>query len=508
MAIVGLVDDVRALSPQLKLLSQIALASVLLYFGLALKLTDVPLVNVLITLLWLVGITNAFNLLDNMDGLAATIAILAAGFRLLFFVWDGQAANAVAAATFAGALAGFLVRNFPPAKIFMGDAGSLFVGFFLAGLTLTGDNNPYSRGMVAVLVVPILLFMIPIFDTAFVTATRLFAGRSIAQGGRDHTSHRLLAIGWTERQTVLLLGGLAAAAGIVAVLSYRLDFVQAIVVLPLVLIALVLLGIHLSRVRIVQSPGAGGAKAVVRVLADFQYKRQVLTMVMDVLLIVVAYWAAYVIRFEQGFSERIPELYATLPVVLVVQIVTFAAYGLYRGIWRYTSVTDLLRIAKAVTVGLMVTVVALFFTRRFTEVSRMIFVLDWLLLLVLLAGSRGSFRFFAELLRPAPPSSFRPVLIYGAGDGGELIVRELFKNPELQRRPVGFIDDDRSKHQTRIHGLPVFGSTDHLEEVLRSHAITELIVSSAKIQGNGLERVTEICEHMNVPVRRATFRVE
>jgi UDP-GlcNAc:undecaprenyl-phosphate GlcNAc-1-phosphate transferase len=505
MAAVGLVDDRRPLSPQLKLLVQIILAATLLHFGLTLRLTGFEIADVLITLVWVVGVTNAFNLLDNMDGLAATIAIVAAGFRLLFFAWDGELGGVQASIVFIGAVAGFLVRNFPPARIFMGDAGSLFLGFFLAGLTLTGREGPYSRGIVAVLVIPVLLLLIPIFDTAFVTVTRLLSGRPIAQGGRDHTSHRLVAIGWTERQTVLLLATFAIAAGAIAVLSYRMDFLRAIALLPVVVIGLVLLGIYLSRVRVVEHAEAGGA--VVRVLVDFPYKRQVTTLILDVVLIVVAYWGAYVIRFEYTFRERFPELYVTLPVVLLVQIVTFTAYGLYRGLWQYTGIADMLRIVKAVTVGVLMTVVALFFTRRFVDLSRTIFVLDWLLLVVLLAGSRASFRFLAQILRPRP-RSLRRVLVYGAGDGGELVVRELLNNPALERLPIGFIDDDRTKHQTRIHGLPVFASGDQLEDVLRSRTVAELIISSAKIQGNGLDRVTEVCRRLDIPIRRASIRFE
>lgn len=507
MAAIGLVDDLWALSPQVKLLGQIVLGATLLHFGLALRLTGVQLVDVIITLVWIVGVTNAFNLLDNMDGLSATIAIVVAVFRLVFFAWDGQLAGVEASIVFIGALAGFLVRNFPPAKIFMGDAGSLFLGFFLAGLALTGAERPYSRGVVAVLVVPVLLFLIPLFDTAFVTATRLLSGRRIAEGGRDHTSHRLVAIGWTERQTVMLLAAMSIAAGAVAMLSYRMDVREAVVLLSLLVIGLVLLGIYLSRVRTVQRTEAPEGGAVLRLLADLKYKRQIATLILDVVLILLAYWAAYAIRFEQHFREKFSELFATLPVVLLVQIVTFAAFGLYRGIWQYTGVADALRIVKAVTVGTMITTVALLFIPRFADLSRTIFVLDWLLLLVLVGGSRVSFRLFGELLRQRP-QSFQSVLIYGAGDGGELIVRELLNNRELQRVPIGFIDDDPGKHHTRIHGLSVFPAGDQLEGMLRARAVTELIVSSAKIQGKGLERVTEICQRLDVPVRRASFRFE
>src|SRR5207245_2293518 len=133
----------------------------------------------------------------------AVVVARTSALRLVFFVWEGDLAGALVTVAFIGAVGGFLTRNFPPAKIFMGDTGSLFLGFFLAGLSLVADQSPYSRGVAAVLIIPVLLLSIPIFDTAFVTVTRIMTGRRVGVGGRDHTSHRLVAIGLSERQPVL-----------------------------------------------------------------------------------------------------------------------------------------------------------------------------------------------------------------------------------------------------------------------------------------------------------------
>ncbi len=507
MAGVGLVDDVRRLSPQAKLLAQVLLAGGLLYFGFLLRLTGWELVDVFVTLLWLVGMTNAFNLLDNMDGLSATIALVAASFRLAFFYWEADLAGVHVTAAFIGAVAGFLLRNFPPAKIFMGDAGSLFLGFFLAGLSLAASDAPYSRGTAAVLVIPVLLLSIPIFDTAFVTITRLLSGRPVDVGGRDHTSHRLVAIGLTERQTVGFLAGLSMGAGGVAMLSYRVGLSYTVVLLALLVIGLALLGIHLSQVRVVSPAENGNLGAVLRLLADFPYKRQVLTLLLDVCLIPIAYYAAYVIRFEQAVRGQLVLFYASLPVVLVVQLAALGAFGLYRGVWRFTSIPDLVRIVKATAAGTIGVVVVLVYARRFEGFSRTVFILDWLLLLVLIAGSRVSFRLLAEVLR-ARPTSHVPVLIYGAGAGGELVVRELLNNPDLGRTPIGFVDDDRSKHATRIHGLPVFGGAEDLDRIVREHHVAEVIVSSAKIDGGALESAAEVCGRHAVALRRAALRLE
>ena len=148
-----------------------------------------------------------------MDGLASGIAIIAAGFLALSFINTGQLVEALMLIAFGGALLGFLVYNSNPASIFMGDCGSMFVGFFLASSALVNVTGGRSRSFLPVLAVPILVLFIPIFDTTFVTVLRKFSGRAASQGGRDHTSHRLVALGMSERHAVLMLYGFAALSG-------------------------------------------------------------------------------------------------------------------------------------------------------------------------------------------------------------------------------------------------------------------------------------------------------
>ncbi|PYN91231.1 MAG: hypothetical protein DMD91_34575 [Candidatus Rokuibacteriota bacterium] len=310
-----------------------------------------------------------------------------------------------------------------------------------------------------------------------------------------------------ERRAVLLLGLLSAGAGGVAVFSYRAGLGYAVVLLALLVIGLVLLGVHLSRVRAVETLEQPSGGAVVPLLADFQYKRQALTLLLDACLIPLAYYAAYVIRFEDALPAYLDDFYRSLPAVMTTQLAAFAGLGLYRGVWQFTSVSDMLRIAKATTFGTMASVVVLVYAQRFVGFSRTVFLLDAVLLLVLVGGSRLSFRLLGEMLR-ARPAYFAKVLIYGAGAGGELIVRELLNNPTLRRLPIGFVDDDRRKHATRIHGLPVFGGGDQIEVLVREHGVSEVIVSSAKIHGNGLETVTATCDRLAVALRRGALRLE
>jgi UDP-GlcNAc:undecaprenyl-phosphate GlcNAc-1-phosphate transferase len=506
MAGVGLFDDLRPLRPQVKLLAEVLLAGVLIQQGFLLRLSSYAEVNVLLTLFWVVGITNAVNLLDNMDGLAAGMAVIAGAFRIAFFLIDADPAGAALTAGFTGAVLGFLIRNFPPARIFMGDAGSLFIGFFLSGLCLVGES-PYSRGVTAVLGIPVLLMLIPIFDTTFVTLTRLLSGRAVSQGGRDHTSHRLVSLGISERRALACLYGVSILAGLLAVLSYQYGLTHTVVLLALLLIGLVLLAVYLSGVQIVAGSTEAPAAAVVRLVADLPFKRQIATVTLDLVLVVMAYYAAYLLRFEAAFEQYRATFLRTVGPVIVLQLSALTLFGNYRGLWRYTSLRDLLRLLQGATVGVGACVLYFVFTNRFEGLSRAVFVMDWLLIVLLLSTSRVSFRLLGETLRPAS-GHYQRVLIYGAGDGGELMLRELRHNAALRREAVGFVDDDRSKAGSRIHDVPVLAGLDQVADLLAEHRVGEVIVSSAKIPRDRIQRLEAICAAQGVAVVRASVRLE
>ena len=249
--LVGLIDDFLHLAPYQKLIGQLGAAAAVAWFGLILPWTGSPIVNVLITLFWLVGMTNALNMLDNMDGLAAGVSAIAATFLSWNFYATQQWPQALLLLAFAGALLGFLIHNHQPASIFMGDCGSMFVGFLLAGSVLTyGSGHGRSRSVVAVLAVPLLVLVVPIFDTTLVTLLRKLAGRPASQGGRDHTSHRLVALGLSEKHAVWMLYTFAIAAGSLATLVRDAPLRVSLGAIATFIAALTILGVYLARVRV------------------------------------------------------------------------------------------------------------------------------------------------------------------------------------------------------------------------------------------------------------------
>jgi UDP-GlcNAc:undecaprenyl-phosphate GlcNAc-1-phosphate transferase len=510
--LVGLIDDWLHIKPYQKLIGQVIGASAVVNYGLLLPWTRSLPANMVITIFWLIGITNAINLLDNMDGLATGIAAIASAFLTFNFIAAGQTTEAIMLGVFAASLIGFLIYNSNPASIFMGDSGSMFIGFFLASASLVNLAGGRSRAFLPVLAVPILVLFIPIFDTTFVTILRKLSGRAASQGGRDHTSHRLVALGLSEKRAVLLLYGLASLSGLLAVFVRQLKPDVSIALLALFTLGLTLLGVYLAGVKGYDEEDEVRAEhesALFAFLIDFSYKRRVFEVLLDVILIVLAYWSAYALQFGAFSDSPAWKLFLrTFPIIVVVRLAAFLAFGVYRGIWRYTSMDDLLAFAKAVAAGSVISMLIILFKFRFQGFSRAVFLVDGLVMLLLLAGSRIAFRFFRKVLPSAAGANGRRVLIYGAGDAGELLLRELLNNSELSYTPVGFMDDDAGKHGKVIHGYRVFGGNGMLPKVITDQNVEQVLISTPRISQERIAEILSECDARNVELRRLSIRLE
>ncbi|MFN0087830.1 MAG: hypothetical protein ACKVX9_20730 [Blastocatellia bacterium] len=489
----GLVDDLVQLKPHIKLAMQLAAASITVFGGLDLHWTSYDLLNNSITIIWLVGITNAVNLLDNMDGLAGGISLIASIFLTITFLLNGQVAEASVTLILTGAIAGFLLFNFNPATIFMGDCGAMFLGFLLGGMALLSDVAR-MRNLLGVLLTPVLILMIPIFDTCFVTFARKLYGRPVSQGGRDHTSHRLVALGMSERRAVLMLYLFAAASGLLALAVRQMNLSVGFLLITGFALGVLSLGLYLGKVRVYEEGGTSAMGTLVDVLKNFSHGRRIVEIMLDFILIVLAYYSAYVLRFDGEIpGEQIAILIRTLPLIIAIQILVFLLTGVYRGIWRYAGVDDLATITKGVLIGACsggLSVLALY---RFFGPSRAVFILYGLLLLVFVGASRLSFRLLGALIvgqRRSLPDA-RPVLIYGAGDGGAILVSELLNNPEYRYHPIGFIDDDASKAGKKIRGYRIFPRSD-IPELISIHGVREVLISSIKVPESHLDSLRDL----------------
>lgn len=247
LLLVGLVDDRMGMMPEVKLLGQFLAAMVVIKSGVRMDFLHNYYLNVVLTYIWIIGISNAFNLLDNMNGLSAGIAAIAATFFGLA-MWSGNQMDvAVISFAMAGASIGFLRHNFPKANIFMGDAGSLVIGFVLASTAVLGSWT--TDFLTTSIVMPIIILGYPIFDTTLVTIVRIKEGRSVFQGGKDHSSHRLALVGLKKKRAVLVIYGICISLGLSAIVIQRLHIRYAIYIIAAVALSMLTLGVWLGTVN-------------------------------------------------------------------------------------------------------------------------------------------------------------------------------------------------------------------------------------------------------------------
>jgi UDP-GlcNAc:undecaprenyl-phosphate GlcNAc-1-phosphate transferase len=512
--VVGLTDDFQSLKPSTKIVAQILLASILLFFDYRLELFESVTLNSLMTVAWLVGITNAFNLLDNMDGLCAGIALIAAAALLagLLPAEPGTAAWLTAryVMILVGAVGGFLVYNFHPASIFMGDSGSLFIGLNFGALVLAasreGGGGP---GVLPIVAGPALVLLVPIFDTTLVTVMRTLSGRPVSTGGRDHSSHRLVAIGLSERAAVAVLWVLAVSAGGLGVAVQNLTESWAVVGAAVFLLAMVIFAVYLARIRVyddaddaLQSRGR-----VTPLIVNLFYKRRAAEVVLDFCLVSIAYYAANRLRFEAPrFGANFYLFADSLPIVIASQMVALFAVGVYRAQWNDFGMMDAVYIARAVVYGTLASIVILLFTYRFESYSRAVFVIYALLLMLLLTASRASFRLITEFVQRRRQTGHR-LIIYGAGNGAALTLREIRRQAPTYRM-VGFIDDDPVRRRARVHGYAVLGGIEHLLEQIQNGGIDAVIISASRLDPRRLEQVKSACVNHGVVLSRLQFDLD
>ncbi len=517
----GLTDDIVNMDPQHKLAGQIIITSLLLFFGFRLEWTQYQTINLFFSILWIVGITNAFNLLDNMDGLSSGVAFISGAFLLVltyFGVNPGPLHQPflITLGAFLGAILGFLVFNFNPASIFMGDAGSLFMGFTLACLTISGSSQHTDGSgflnFASIISIPVLILFIPILDTGFVSIMRKLFRRRISQGGRDHSSHRLVAIGFSEKKAVLILYAFSVTSGLMALLINRLSAGTAIVIVIVYLLFILFFWIYLARVKVYSEKPIidhDGARGITTILLQVTYRRRVFEVLLDLVLITIAYYTAYLLRFEGTIGPNFDFFLNSLPVLIACQVLFFYIFGVYRGVWEDTSIRDLIVYGKAITAGTIVPILILLFMYRFYSFSRAVFVIYWGLMLLMVSLSRLSFRLLDEGIRKGNRSGNR-VLIYGAGLGGQMTMREIETNKDLGMILAGFMDDNPSLRKRKIRGYPVFGGMADLKEVIKKRGIKEIIISFREKSTEKKTEIRNLCSEMEIDmkIKEMKLRIE
>lgn len=251
IAITGVTDDIKTLKWWQQLIGQVLAAIIVVSFGTRIEHLDIPflymiglndVVSTIVTVVWIVGVTNAINLIDGLDGLSSGISLISCISLLIIFLMNGSPMIATVIVTaLSGALVGFLPFNFSPAKTFIGDTGSNFLGFMLAVVSILGVAKTYTA---AVIVLPVIVLGLPIFDVLFAIVRRIIKGKSIKavfMPDKGHLHHKLVAKGFTPKQAVLILYGLSASLGMFAIILFDSGIWKALSFL-LMIIATVAIG--------------------------------------------------------------------------------------------------------------------------------------------------------------------------------------------------------------------------------------------------------------------------
>ncbi len=504
----GLCDDFKPMKPPLKLLGQIIASCIVISLGIYFRFLENQLLSYLLTIFWIIGITNAFNLLDNMDGLAAgTAAICSLMVFISSLMLHNNGIGSLALILAASAL-GFLPYNFNPAKIYMGDSGSMFLGFSMATISIIGSHRHLSNVMVT-LAIPVLILAVPIFDTLFVMVMRNIGGRSFWIGGKDHTSHRLVSLGLSERKTVILLYSLSFLFGLVALLYTKIDIIIVVILSVLTIIILLFFGIFLSEVKtydkLDELDKARKKKQIsgnVVLNTVLLHKRNFLEVVVDLVLICLAYYSSYLLKYDGNIPQSVFRLISeSLPLIISIKLVAFFCFGIYSRIWPYMGISDVISIFKAVSSSSLLSIVAVTFVFRFIDYSRAIFILDWLILIFLVTGIRLAIPVFSEYFFSARTKE-KNILIFGAGNTGEAFLREIKRDKNLKYHPVGFIDDDRAKIGKKIRGIPVLGARNNLSDIIKSRKIDTLFVAIPTLGKEDFQLITSLCRENGVNLRK------
>lgn len=510
----GAIDDLRQLRPGIKLVAEIFAGIVVVLAGHQIQFAfgfDLGWLRAGVTVLWLVAVVNAINMIDGLDGLAGGVGFIIGTTLFAVSIYLGSVTSGLILVALCGGIAGFLPFNLSPARIFLGDSGSLLIGYCLAVTSIQSSSK--SATLVAI-AFPLLALGLPLAELVTTTIRRVlrtihvvrlddeakryeffFIGRpALFAADRDHIHHRLLALGLGPRRTVLVLYAICATFGIGAFAMVTFEGVN----LALLLAAfgiLTMACLHQLRYKELQPLAAG---LLLPLFDTVQANRKIVQGVTDLASAAASILIAFAIHnMDFGDGTR-SALRANAPLIVLVQIGSLAASGVYRRAFRHSGLPDLVAVAKALIIAIVSgwAVSAIVFNRA--PVPLTVWVLDAYLLITLILLSRFSFLLLDYVFK-STRSRRRRVMIVGAGRAGAAAFREVQFSPELDMKVVGFIDEDIRKAGQLLNGVPVH-NVKTFSEMIEKHQFDEAIV--AKADDGQMNDILRLCEGSGIRVSR------
>jgi UDP-GlcNAc:undecaprenyl-phosphate GlcNAc-1-phosphate transferase len=304
---------------------------------------------------------------------------------------------------------------------------------------------------------------------------------------------------------VFVLYAISAMIGVLSILFSLINIWMLIVLIILTFVSFYLFGTYLEKIDIYKGVEQDASITRKKEKRDKPYSmaiRKALEVLIDTILICVSYFTAYLLRFDGTIIDGTLELFVnTLPLVIIIKIVALYLFGAYRAIWKFVSIREILDIAKAITISFLLAIVSITFLYRFIGYSRAVFVIDWLLSLFLISGTRVFARILHEIFIPFSNTKGKRILIYGAGDAGNMLLTEIKNNKNLDYNPIGFLDDDLLKTGSTITGLPVLGTREDIPSIVEKHQIEEVVIAIFTIAKEELDNISEICKKSGITSR-------
>ena len=498
----GFLDDRIHLSPLTKLLGQLAISTAVVLTGVTRPLTPWPTVNMAIAIFWVVAITNAFNLIDNMDGVCAGVTVIIAGCQAAMLAARGFGHEAIPFVIVCGAFAGFLVFNYSPASIFMGDSGSMLAGFSLSTLTFTSPL-PHSRSVAVGVLYPAMMFAYPVFDTALVSILRRITGKPISQGGRDHSSHRLVSIGMRERSAAWFLWGVTAS-GVAAGAFATWVPLYAVVAAAALCAFITILGIFLATLP---TYPLELIPVICRLRDHLPQITAVLTLLVDSCAAGLALFVASIARYEGQPTARFRQILVAVLVAIVCHaLVAVLNRKVLRVKWRYFSLLDIVPIicVAAMSVALTYGVLRAIFDIAIPHVLAFLF-------FGLTIGFIGALRCGLRLLRESLVSSApgaRRVAIFGTGDMAVTVLTLFRATTFASVVPVMFLTDDDQAEKTSIGGILVRSIRTDISNLCNRHHVSAILYPEGSTGDKTRDMLKWMCDEASLEFLSIDLRLQ
>ncbi len=523
--ILGIWDDIKQISPGKKFFGQWLAATIVYLAGFRISAItspfDLELMNLGVfdypaTILWIVGITNAFNLIDGLDGLASGIALIASLTIFSLSLMREDLTSAFLSLLLVGATSGFLRYNFSRAKIFLGDSGSLFIGFALAILSMmsaTKGSTAFS------ILIPILTLGLPIMDTLLSMVRRSmrsmvpnneapkpFAKKlvSIFYPDKGHIHHQLMSFGISDRKVVIIL---YVVSIIFSVGAFAVTIANTIIAIPILIIIglATFLGVNQLGYKEMALLRNG---TLLPIYEKPFFKSSLFHSFLDLGSISLSFGITFYLTNQSDFVFDYA-FYKNLAIILGTQFSVLFFGGIYKLTMKQLGLGDLLKIVKAITVSVFFTwIVFSLVYQSFSYLNLGFIFLNFYFLITFVLGGRLLFNILNYLSYNDDPNGRKKVLVYGAGADGLKIMEQITKNSFYNIFPVGILDDDPHLLGKRINGYKILGSHWNLPQILKAIPVDEILVFDNNLQQEVIKRLVKIASAHRIKIRYPKIGLE